>query len=282
MPPIEPLHPQSATVKPPEQENLSPQKTQYTEHWEQEAMQRLYKKFAALIGPLDQPLIEELTRIAQERFKDRSVISMLEIGAGSGRSLAHIAHGLGEKQITYTGIDVSTEQRALFKEKEGGLPATVHVDDYAISSWQEYTPTQKYDLVLAQHSWYGIGADSKYVYKLINSLNEGGIAFVMLSGEDTISLVAWKAMGEKGFSAEDFEKSLSDSGVSFDTIEEESDTYTRESFYKDGRLTQAGIDLCGYLYKKELHGDEPDVITMIESAPENAFRYPKFLFVIKK
>ncbi len=266
-----------------EDQVVAPTKTNYTEQWEQEFMQRLYKNFAELVGPLDQPLLEEIARRAKVQLKDKTEISMLEIGAGGGRSLAYlVAEVAKDKKVDYAGIDVSAEQQKLFGESANSFPENVHIQGYTLSPWQEYTPTQKYDLILAQHSWYGIGGDTKYIYKLLNTLNEGGVAFVMLSGEETVSISAWKAIGEEYFSAEKFEEALVSSGVAFEKVREASDTYKREDFYKNGRLTEKGVDLCSYLYKKGLKGDEQEVIDMMRTVPDEAFRYPKFLFTLKK
>lgn len=261
----------------------APEKTKYTEQWEKEEMERLYKKFAALIGPLDMPLIGVMTKRINEHFKYKKEISMLEIGAGAGRATALILDSIAnDRRIIYDGLDVSPSQQKGFEENKDLPRAGAIFKNYELSSWQDYQVRHHYDLVLAQHSWYGIGGDKKFIEKLVSSISEGGMAFVMLSGAETISLHAWRSMGEQGFSAEDFEKALQEAGVQYEKIKEESDTYKREDFYKDGKLTQAGIDLCGYLYKKELKGDEAEVIEMIKSAPDSAFKYPKFLFIITK
>ncbi len=274
-----------APVTPPNEmaSALDSPKTKYTEQWEKEEMEKLYQRFAALIGPLDMPLIGVMTKKINEHFKDKKEISMLEIGAGAGRATELIFDSIAnDRRILYDGIDVSPAQRKAFEENKGLPRAGAVLKNYELSPWQDYQVTHPYDLVLAQHSWYGIGGDKKYIEKLVSSINEGGMAFVMLSGAETISLYAWKSMGEKGFSAEDFEKSLQEAGVEYEKIKEESDTYKREDFYKDGKLTQKGIDLCGYLYKREVREDDAEVIEMIKSAPEESFKYPKFLFVIKK
>lgn len=272
-----------STPEPTQPPVSAPEKTEYTESWEQDFMQTLYKKFAAIIGPLDQPLLEEIVAQCRDRFKDKKEISMLEIGAGAGRSLTFLVEGFGkDKQIHYRGLDVSAAQHTAFIENEKTFPENIHTEEYALSSWQDYDVKEKADIIIAQHSWYGIGSDPHYITKLDDAIKEGGIAFVMLSGAETISLLAWKSKGIDSFSAEDFDKALLTAGVPFERIMDASAPFTREDFVKDGRLTQKGIDLCGYLYKKELKGDEPEVIKLLEEAPEEAFKYPKFLFVIKK
>ena len=259
------------------------EKTNYTELWEKGFMEGLYKRFSDLISPLDTPLLNVIIERSNTIFENRNEISMLEIGAGSGVRTAFVLDGVADnRKVSYTGIDVSDAQREIFKESSSRFPENVTVKEYVLSPWQDYEVTKKYDLIIAQHSWYGIGGNPIYIKKLVDSIDKGGVAFVMLSGEETVSLLVWRANGDELFSAEDFEKALKVEGITFEKIREASDTYTREDFYKDGKLTSKGIDLCGYLYKKELHGDEQNVIEMICSIPDEAFRYPKFLFIIRK
>lgn len=246
-------------------------------------MEGLYKKFSNLISPLDTPLLEVIIKKCKENFKDKKDIAMLEIGAGNGIHSMVIVNGLAEDHVvTYTGIDVSEKQREAFVKNSKSFADGVTVLGYTISPWQEYEDEKKYDLILAQHSWYGIGGAQKYIIKLLDALNDGGVAFVMLSSIETISLFVWEKQGMELFSSEDFGETLAKAGVVFEKIREQSDIYTREDFYSEGILTEKGKDLCGYLYRKELSGDEQDIVELLRSAPEEAFRYPKDLFIIRK
>lgn len=258
-------------------------KTSYTEDWEKESLEVLYRKFIALVGPLDRPLIEAMTEKGRNALLGHTHFSALEIGAGAGRETGKIVGDIAlGRDVTYTGIDVSDAQRKAFLANKESFPQNIAVENYLLSSWQDYAVAQKYDLIFAQHSWYGIGGNPTDVRKVVDSLSDTGIAFVTLSGIETISLHAWKMQGDSVFGAEDFAQAATIAGVSFEQFVEEGNAFTREDFYKDDQLTQKGIDLCGYLYKKELRGDEQEIISMLQSAPDRAFQYPRFLFTLHK
>jgi SAM-dependent methyltransferase len=224
-------------------------------------------------------IIEKSSKI----FKDRSEISVFEIGAGTGKYTSIILHGIANNHlISYTGIDVSSAQKKQFEENRKNFPGCVTVGGYILSSWQEYNVTKKYDLVLAQHSWYGIQGNLENFEKIKEMLTDDGVCFIMLNSKSNISQIAMENNGEPLYSSEDLEESLRASSLSFEKIRSYNDDNPKEIFYKDGRLTQHGMDHFSYLYRKDLLGDEQNVIDLIKGAPDEAFRFPTDLFIVRK
>lgn len=88
--------------------------------------------------------------------------------------------------------------------------------------------------------------------------------------------------GEQLFSSEDLEESLAASGLPFERVRSYNDDQTRDDFLAGGKLTRRGLDHFSYLYRKDLRDDEKGVIEMIERAPDDAFRFPTDLIVIRK
>lgn len=280
MPPFatpEPTQPPKVEAAP------SSEKTKYTEQWERVEMERMYKKFSAVVKPFEVPLLNIAIERINEIFKDKEAISIFEIGAGAGQHTKVILNGIAaEHTVVYTGIDVSRAQKAQFEETAKEFPETVSVSDYAISSWQDYAAPTQYDIVVAQHSWYGIGGDVKNFEKIKNALAEGGVCFILLNPPENVSQIAMENNGEQPFSSDGIEKGLTAVGLSYEKITSYSDAYTKEDFCKDGRLTQLGKDHFSYLYRKELQGDEVNVIKMIEDAPDESFRFPTDIFIARK
>ncbi len=257
-------------------------KTIYTNLWESDLMKNLYKRFSAIVKPFDIPLLDFIVKKTNEELKDREVISILEIGAGSGQGALYLLNALSEKYyIKYTGIDVSDTQKILFKETSVQFPETATVEEYILSSWQEFDVTKKYDLIVAQHSWYGIGADDANFLKIREALAPGGLCFVILDPKSNISSLAMEANGEHLYSSEDFEQVLMALSFLYEKAMTESDVLHRNDFSKDGILTEFGKDFFSYLYRRELTDEEKEVMTMIERAPEESFRYHIDMFIIK-
>lgn len=260
-----------------------PKENTYTTLWEQDAIERLYRRFSAVVKPFELPLLEIVIQKCNELFAGKKVLSAFEIGAGTGKYTSIILNGIAQgKEVLYMGIDVSGAQREQFAENRVSFPKNVEIEGYELCSWQEYKVTRKYDVVFSQHSWYGIGGDKKNFEKIKKILSEDGVCFIMLNSKENISHIAIEDNCEPLFSSEDLEKGLAASGLSFERIRSYNYDYSKESFCKDGRLTQHGIDHFSYLYRRELKGDEQNIIDMIENAPEESFRFPTDLIIVKK
>jgi SAM-dependent methyltransferase len=257
-------------------------KTTYTELWEKDSIEVLYRKFSAVVKPFELPLLNLVIKKTDEIFEGRNDLSMFEIGAGTGKYTASILNGITQNHhLTYTGIDVSSAQHKQFEENSKAFPETVEVSEYTLASWQEYPVTRKYDLVVAQHSWYGIGGSLDSFEKLKAITAEGGVCFLMLNSKDNISHIAMENNGEPLFSSEDAEVSLRALGIPYEKVRSFNEDSPREKFLQNGRLTQHGIDHFSYLYRKALLGDEQNVIDMVQSAPDEAFRFPTDLIIVR-
>lgn len=259
------------------------EKTTYTTLWEQDYMQDLYKRFSVIVKPFEVPLLDIAIQRINETFKDKQELSIFEIGAGSGQHTKIILNGIAkDHSIIYTGIDVSLAQKNTFEGNIKNFPGTILIKEYSLSSWQEYSVTSKYDVVLAQHSWYGIGSAVEHFEKLKAALADDGVGFIMLNPEGNVSQIAMEDNGEHPFSSEGIEQGLLAAGLSYEKVTSYSDLYNKQDFCKDGTLTQFGKDHFSYLYRKDLQGNEENVIKMIQNAPDEAFRFPTDIFIVRK
>lgn len=263
--------------------HMSEKPTLYSELWKQGLIERLYKRFSEVVKTFELPLLDVIVQKSLETFEGKDELSMFEIGAGTGKYTGVILRGIASgHHISYAGIDVSSAQQKQFEENRTKFPETVNVEGYTLSSWQDYQVTKPYDLVLAQHSWYGIGGATENFEKIKAILADDGVCFIMLNPKGNLSQIAMEHAGEHPFSSEDLEGGLVKSGLPFERIRSFNDDNTRESFLKDERLTQRGLDHFSYLYRRDLRGDEKDIIEMIESAPDDAFRFPTDLIIVRK
>lgn len=259
------------------------EKPTYSELWKQGIIERLYQRFSEVVKTFELPLLDIIVQKSLEIFEGRDELSMFEIGAGTGKYTGVILRGIAPgHHISYTGIDISPAQQKKFEENRAKFPETVGVEGYTLSSWHDYQVTKPYDLVLAQHSWYGIGGATENFEKIKKILANDGVCFIMLNPKGNLSQIAMEHAGEKPFSSEDLEIGLTMSGLPFEKIRSYNDDNPRESFLHDGRLTQRGLDHFSYLYRKDLRGDEKDIIEMIESTPDDAFRFPTDLIIVRK
>ena len=257
-------------------------KTVYTELWEKDAIEVLYKEFSAVVKPFELPLLDMVVKRVNKIFKDKHELSMFEIGAGTGKHTTIVLHGIAQnRSLSYTGIDVSSAQQKQFEENSKDFPETVAVIDYTLSSWQEYPISKRYYIVLAQHSWYGIGGALENFEKLKEVIADGGVCFIVLNSKENISRIAMEDNGESLFSSEDAGACLSAVGLSYERIRSFNEDNPRGKFYRDGRLTLHGIDYFSYLYRKELQAEEQNVIDMIQNAPDEAFRFPTDLIIVR-
>jgi len=259
------------------------EKTKYTEIWENNEIESLYKRFSAVVKPFEIPLLAILAKKANEIFRDRPGISIFEIGAGNGQHTQIILNAIDKNHnISYTGIDVSSAQREQFEVASKVFQSNVNVVEYTISSFQDYSPIKQYDVVISQHSWYGIGSDIKNFEKLRDILTDGGVCFIMLNPKGNLSQIAMQNNNENPFSSDDLDGPLTACGLRFERVTSYNDDNTRQSFCVDGKLTQHGLDHFSYLYRKDLQGDERNVIEMIKDAPDEAFRFPTDLIIVRK
>ena len=259
------------------------EKNVYTTLWETNLIEGWYKRFSAVVKPFELPLLQIVIEKCNKIFKHKKNISMFEIGAGTGKYTSIVLNGIAlDRKVNYMGIDVSEAQRSQFTENSRHFPKEVAVDGYDLCSWQDYKVTRKYDMIFSQHSWYGIKGDKENFEKIKEMLSNDGVCFIMLNSKENISQIAMEDNGEPPFSSEDLEKGLADCELSFERVRSYNDDYIKESFCKDGRLTQQGIDHFSYLYRKELQGNEQNVIKMIENAPNTAFRFPTDLVIVRK
>lgn len=246
----------------------------YTELWAKMDLAKLYAGFKHVLEPGEVVLSLEIADKIENSNQLPQTINMLDVGAGGGESTLRIVKKLSEHHnIVYHGIDVSEEQRTSFRLRASTLPNNVDTSSYKITSWEDFTPNQ-YDLIIAYHSWYGITGDDS-ILKLRDSLTANGSAYVLLSLNKSLALLAMEHNNEKAYGANDFEKDLTRLGINFE-VEEFTDTnLNRDSFIQNGKLTKIGKDFLAYLYRRPIDDDlEKIIIPWIKTLPDEAFSAP--------
>lgn len=246
----------------------------YTELWAEKNLAKLYAGFRAILKKGEDELSLKIAEGIERDAQLPETVNFLDIGAGGGESTLRIVKKLSEKHnIVYHGIDVSEEQRTSFRLRASTLPNNVDINSYQITSWENFTP-EKYDLIIAYHSWYGITGDDS-ILKLRDSLTENGSAYVLLSLDKNLTNLATQQNGEKTYGADDFKNDLTRLGIAFEEEEFFDANLNRNSFIKDGKLTQVGKDYLAYLYRRPIDEDlEKSIIPWLSTLPDEAFTAP--------
>ena len=246
----------------------------YTELWAEKNLAKLYKAFRAVLEKGEAELSIKIAEGIERGAQLPQIVNMLDVGAGGGESTLRIVKVLSEKHnIVYHGVDVSAEQRAAFLLRALTLPKNVDINSYQITSWENFTP-EKYDLIIAYHSWYGITGDDS-ILKLRDSLTENGSAYVLLSLDKNLTNLATQQNGEKTYGADDFKNDLNRLGITFEEEEFSDANLNRNSFINDGKLTQVGKDYLAYLYCRPIDEDlEKSIIPWLSTLRDEAFSAP--------
>lgn len=258
-------------------------KTEYTKQWESDGLEKLYRRFSVVVRPFEIPLLDLLIDEVKNKFTEASDLTVFEIGSGNGQHTKIILNSLSKKfDLLYEAIDVSSTQRDAFYENSKEFADNIKIVKYEISPWQDYNVQKQYDIVLSQHSWYGIGSDLSNFEKLKNIMSDDGVCFVLLNSKTNLSQIAMENNGEKAFSSEDFEKGAMAVGLKLKIIRSYNDESDINNFYQDSKLTQRALDHFSYLYRRDLKDDDLNVIEMLKSAPLESFRFPTDLIIITK
>ena len=128
--------------------------------------------------------------VLRDRHLLDGVHTLLSIGAGEGQLEIQLAEEYG-LQLGY--IDRAESMVSAFndrvKEKAAGhLILESHLGDF-----ETYQPKNRYDLVIAIHSWYSIRFNQEMVQKALDLLEPGGRFFVSLTSEqDQFKQRVWR------------------------------------------------------------------------------------------
>ncbi|MCB0357560.1 MAG: class I SAM-dependent methyltransferase, partial [Bdellovibrionales bacterium] len=138
--------------------------------------------------------------------------SVLSIGAGSGEVELEL---LKQFDLKLGYIDPSESLAEKFQADMRSTAKTELMQDFHVGTFETFETKNKYDLIMAIHSWYYISTDIKTFKKLFNALSTRGKAFILLTtkADFTKELISEFCPERKNFTSEDFDVALESLGI---------------------------------------------------------------------
>jgi cyclopropane fatty-acyl-phospholipid synthase-like methyltransferase len=229
---------------------------------------QLFEAFLKLVDDSDAQLTAILNSTSW-----REVRSVLTIGGGQGIMEASLLRKAPNAGICY--LDPSEEQCAAFRKnmKNEGLESRVKV--ISQSTFQEFTTEQTFDRILSLFSWFYIGVEERWLTKLMDLLNPGGTALIMLPNEASIETEFYKALSPDSRMAlvgEDIVKALND--LKFEVSQE---TYikwlSREDLYDGEQLSDGSRAFAAFAAERPFDsfnpGEKEKIVTLLETSQKS-------------
>lgn len=236
---------------------------------------RVWKKFLKTKKGTEDPLGLIASKVG---LKNKS--SYLDIGGGTGEKTLSIAKIFGINKVDF--LEPSEKASVLFSKaaKKRGL------DFRAVNtSFENFTPSEKYGLITSIHSWYYI--DLQELDKLYNILEKGGVACIYLDRKDDvikkIQDICEKWLGFESNNIEDIVGYLEKRKIKFRLFCEEKPL---KSLIKDGRLTEKAktiISLVSYTRWNKIPASvKEEIRKMLIESGKSKWMTKRCLILIRK
>jgi len=218
------------------------------------------------------------------RTNPQEFLNILDIGGGDGRSLIQIVKPLIEdgRDISIDYLDVSVDQAKAFLENISQEGLARKIDRLNLTSWEDFEidPNNRYNVVLALHSWYGIGYKTKEGEHPLEKIDsalcplpcEGSAAYIVVSRKGNLLDAIGKKMLVSRITGEDISKELKRLGRDHEVQDIYDNQFQLERLLlKNPKkltdfLTYAGEDIFAYITRKSysnLRGGEKIRLKMV-------------------
>lgn len=225
--------------------------TNYTKNWTDEVMLEKYKKFKCVIGSDNGQLISIVSN-TPKRF-----IKILDIGGGNGEKFIQVAKTLIEngKDFSIDYLDVSKQQLYGFLKNMQREGLTEKIRYVELIPWQRETSlaTEKYDVVLAIHSWYGIdnwkeNTPNNTLKKVKDCLKEDGVAYIVVQRKGVLLESIIRSINPQGITTgEDISRALKKLEVKHKLEDFQGNKIRISELLKGEELIPIGKDVISYL-----------------------------------
>lgn len=181
---------------------------------------------------------------------------ILDIGGGTGEAIIHIARELLREQnhcaFSIDYIDVSARQTSIFLENMHNEGLDKHIRKTKLSAWESFQPQDKYNIILAIHSWYGIDnwqedIPDNALRKVKDYLEPNGKAYITIEQKGSLFNKVIEAVKGNATTGDDISDALKRLEIKHEKQSISDGLYFIYNLLKNGQLTQAGKDTISYL-----------------------------------
>lgn len=220
--------------------NLSTQ--QYRADYESPQFVEIFKQFKHFIWSAEKEAGDFLVAKLHEEWpvpNNKDHLHVLEIGCGDGAMTKHVFHQLKQEYRidTYTGIDVSEQLLTEAKKEFHTLSAESH--QLIKQDANQFTSDQKYDLIIAINSWYGLDLEKISYYQSL--LNPTGILVILLNTQKNLIWQLRHIYDAQLLASEDIERHLQKKKVMFKKWEWESEKWGKSKFVDEKGIKKEAL-----------------------------------------
>jgi len=210
-----------------------------------------------------------------------SKVNILELGAGEGSvSLGFLQKFSKTKTIKkYTAIDLSPHLVDLLEKKENHFKRYVQDVYFECFDAEEYKPREKYELILALNSFYGISFT--VIPRLFPHLQTEGIIAVLINSQNCLTLDLTRKFSEPMASAEDFIGWLDRKNIHYKVYDLKTKRLSKKDFILENKLNPSAELAFRYLLRR-IHEPLEGVFEYLSKKSEGYFEIPQKLVLISK
>ena len=114
------------------------------------------------------------------------VRSLLSVGGGEGMVEATLLRNAPQAKVWY--LDPSPEQCDAFRQYMEKEELLERVEDVTQATFQDYNTHQTFDRIVSMFSWFFMGAEKRWLTKLLDLLNPNGTACLVLPNTESIEV----------------------------------------------------------------------------------------------
>ena len=249
----------------------------YREAYTTNRMVGRFKSYRRIIKKNFDKLIADIIKSFPNEF-----IKILDIGGGNGKSTIYVLNELKKagKKFVIDYLDVS---EVLAKEytknlQEAGFEKNIRKKK--ITSWEDYKVEDKYHIVLALHSWYGISNwekdnENNTLRKVADCLEQKGRAYIVTAQRGSLWDMIGRNAGLIRVTGEDIIKALDNLGIKYQRVDLFDDVVEFSELYDNG-LTKSGEEIISFILRNDFESLTEEQKKKLTKIVEGMKNNPKF------
>ena len=246
-----------------------------------------YSRFRSIIR-------KDFSKISKHILKNNpeEYLKILDIGGGDGKSLIQIVKPLikegRDTLIDY--LDVSVNQAKSFLENMDKEGLAEKIDRINITPWENFRLREghnihNYNVVLALHSWYGIGNKTKENKHPLEKVKlalrhwpfKGSAGYIVLAGKDNFFDMIGKSIGIHRTIGADVIEKLEKLCIEHEVQEIYDNQFSlKNDLFNGGELTRAGKEVVSYIIRRDFEGLSEEEKTKMRNVFEEQIKNPKY------